>query len=505
MHLIQDPPARPEQPATSVDSLTESDRITSFATKNTLATVVVQGLGFVGTAMVAALSNAQYPDGAPCFKVIGVDINTEQGQAKINQINQGKPAIVSSDHNIDTAIKKAWQEGRLMATASLDAYLHADIVVVDINLDVDKSYDADSLNYDVDLSTYTRAIADVAQRIKEDTLVIIESTVPPGMTEEIVYPIFQTAFEQRGIEIQQLCLVHSYERVMPGANYLKSITDYYRVFAGITPAASNKARTFFEQFINVEDFPLTELASPRASELSKVLENSYRAMNIAFIQEWTEFAEEAGINLFEVLQAIKKRHTHNNIMAPGFGVGGYCLTKDSLLADWSKTNIFGSTTHLEKSIAAVQTNDRMPLHAFRLLQHAVGSLDNKKVALLGVSYLNDVADTRSTPADRFYDACASAGAELLLHDSLVRYWPEKKLEVSNDLKAIGEQKPDVVIFAVRHTEYLQLSAETLHDLFPSAQAIVDANNLIDDEKAAYLNGKNIQMVGVGKGHWKTIL
>ena len=508
VHAIQQPPVSKEAAASQsipTSNQSESERIASFVMKSALPIVVVQGLGFVGTAMVAALSVAQRSDGTPCFKVIGVDVDTEQGQRKVSKINAGKPAIVSSDSNIDDAIQLGWDEERLMATTLVDVYQYADVLVIDINLDVQKWYDESALQYDVDLSVYRKAIKDVAETIKEDALVIVESTVPPGMTEEVIYPIFRAAFDQRGLDIQKLSLVHSYERVMPGANYLKSITDYYRVFAGMTSGASLKARRFSEQFINVDEYPLTELASPRASEISKVLENSYRAMNIAFIQEWTEFAEEAGVNLFEVLRAIKLRATHNNIMAPGFGVGGYCLTKDSLLADWSKINLFGSASHLEKSIAAVHTNDQMPLHSFRLLKKAIGSLENTTIALLGVSYLNDVADTRSSPADIFYEACMAEGANMVLHDSFVSYWPERKLNVLNDLKAVGAQNPEVVIFAVRHSEYLQIDAETLYHLFSSAKVIVDANNIISDEKAAYLHGKNVRLIGVGKGHWKTLL
>ena len=147
----------------------------------------------------------------------------------------------------------------------------------------------------------------------------------------------------------------------------------------------------------------------------------------------------------------------------------------------------------------------MPLHSFRLLKKAIGSLENTTIALLGVSYLNDVADTRSSPADTFYEACMAEGANMVLHDSFVSYWPERKLNVLNDLKAVGAQDPEVVIFAVRHSEYLQIDAETLYHLFSSAKVIVDANNIISDEKAAYLTGKNVRLIGVGKGHWKTLL
>ena len=480
----------------------ETERVTSFAAEQETAIVVVQGLGFVGTAMTAALVGARRPDGAPCFSVIGVDLDNEHGRRRIEKINQAQPAVLSSDEKIDEAIREGWVEGRLLATSSKTAYAVADIVVVDINLDVEKKYVEDRLKYSVDLSTYEEAIEDVARHVREEVLVVIESTVPPGMTEKVIYPIFERVFTERALDVENFSLVHSYERVMPGANYLKSITDYYRVFAGMSPSASDKARAFFEQFINVKDFPLTELEAPRASELSKVLENSYRAMNIAFIQEWTEFAEEAGVNLFDVLRAIKKRSTHNNIMAPGFGVGGYCLTKDSLLADWARTSLFDSRSHLEMSVAAVETNDRMPMHTFRLLKEAVGDLNGKTIALLGVSYLNDVADTRHSPAGPFYDACIAGEAEVLLHDTFVFFWDEKAAHVETDLQKLSLGSPQIVIFTVRHSEYLRLEAEELFQLFPHTELIIDANNLISDEKAAVLRSRGLRVLGVGKGHWE---
>ena len=133
---------------------------------------------------------------------------------------------------------------------------------------------------------------------------------------------------------------------MPGPSYLNSIVNFYRVYSGINKESRLKAREFFESFINTQDYPLSEVHSNTAAEMAKVLENSFRAMNIAFIQEWTEYAEKAGVNLFEVIEAIRIRPTHKNIMLPGFGVGGYCLTKDPLLADWSYQNMFHSEKNL---------------------------------------------------------------------------------------------------------------------------------------------------------------
>ena len=129
--------------------------------------------------------------------------------------------------------------------------------------------------------------------------------------------------------------------------------------------------------------------------MAKVLENSYRAMNIAFIVEWSRFAEEAGVNFYEIIDAIRMRPTHKNIMYPGIGVGGYCLTKDPLLASWSRKNLFNGSGNLEQSEMGVRINDNMPSYAFDFMKRAfkINSLNKKNILLLGVSYRSDVGDT----------------------------------------------------------------------------------------------------------------
>ena len=161
-------------------------------------------------------------------------------------------------------------------------------------------------------------------------LVILETTVPPGTCERVVAPELAAALQRRGLQRDAFLLAHSYERVMPGEDYLASITHFWRVYAGHTPEAADACERFLAQVINVDEYPLTRLASTTASEIAKVMENSYRATNIAFIEEWARFAEAVGVDLFGVINAIRVRPTHSNIRQPGFGVGGYCLTKDLL-------------------------------------------------------------------------------------------------------------------------------------------------------------------------------
>ena len=169
--------------------------------------------------------------------------------------------------------------GNLTATTDAAAFALANIVVIDVNLDVRKPDDL--YRYEVVDEPFRRAIATVAEHIREDTLVVVETTVPPGTTERVVIPMIEASCRRRGLDPARVHVAHSYERVMPGADYLASITDFHRVFAAGNAATRHRVRSFLESFINTRDFPLFELDKPTASELAKVLENTFRAVNIA--------------------------------------------------------------------------------------------------------------------------------------------------------------------------------------------------------------------------------
>jgi UDP-N-acetyl-D-glucosamine dehydrogenase len=486
-----------------VDDKVEEEKLDNFV-NNIRKNVVVQGLGFVGAAMVAALSNAKNIDGDLLYNVIGVDLPDENNYWKIALTNCSKPPIVSTDKEISTAYDTAGKNGNLLATYSHYAYELADIVIVDIHLDIKKKKLGKVKDYDFTFDIYTEAIKSVAEKVKDDVLIIIETTVPPGTTEKVIQPIFTKTFDKRGMKSTLFSLAHSYERVMPGANYYNSIVNYYRVFSGINERSKVRAREFLESFINTDEYPLTELHSTHASEIAKVLENSYRAMNIAFIKEWTEFAESSNVNLFEVIDAIRVRPTHNNIMQPGFGVGGYCLTKDALLADWAYKNHFNNDGHLEMSINAVSINDLMPEYTFKLLNNSFPSLKGKKIIIFGVSYLSDISDTRYSPTEYFYDLCKKEGLSIVVHDPIVTYWEEKDLEIDVNLDGIKNLDAEIAIFTVKHKEYIELKANRILDLLPNIRLVIDANNVINDIVAWDLSRRGIKIAGVGKGHWNNM-
>lgn len=482
-----------------------ADSIREFIKKNgSRKVVVIQGLGFVGSAMLTAVAGAKSRTGQPLYAVIGIDLPTPSSYWKVGSINGGRLPVKSSDKHMLNVFNESFRRGNITATSDNYAYKAADIIVVDVNLDVKKYGLGTAKNIKVRMDSFISAVSQAAKNMRPSSLVVIESTLPPGTCEKILVPLFKKEFKKRGYKDTEPNLVYSYERVMPGKNYLKSITCYYRVFSGINENSSRKARRFFESFIDTKSYSLTELSSLTAAEMGKVLENSYRAANIALIQEWTELAESAGVNLFEVIGAIRRRETHKNIMAPGFGVGGYCLTKDPLLANWSRHILFSRPDHMDMSIEAVNINDKMPLHSFDLLKRRLKSVKNKTVLLMGISYLKDVADTRFSPAGLFYKRCDMEGARMILHDPLVDYWPELDLRIQTDLNTTKAGTVDAIILAIGHDEYINIQPRQYARLLKPKGLILDCSNVIDDKKAGILRKLNYKVIGVGKGHWNRI-
>ncbi|MFY7964211.1 MAG: nucleotide sugar dehydrogenase [Chitinophagaceae bacterium] len=414
--------------------------------------VVVQGLGFVGAVMSIVVSNALTEE----YAVIGIDLPNENTYWKICGINEGIFPVVADDPKIEIYYNNSRAKGNFLATYDAYAYSKADVIVVDINLDVQKKSNNENVleGYDVNLNPFKKAIETIGKNCKEDILVLVETTVPPGTSQKIVKPIIEDQLKQRGLQANKIKVAHSYERVMPGPKYIDSIQNFYRVFSGVDEASAIAAETFLRTVIKTDEYPLTRLGNTNATEMAKVLENSFRAMNIAFMVEWSRFAEEAGVDIYEVVNAIRMRPTHKNIMLPGLGVGGYCLTKDPLLASWSKQNLFNSSEALSQSEKGVKINDRMPVYAFEFFKKQFpSSLQNKKILLLGVSYLNDVGDTRYTPVEGFYKKLLAENCIVTLHDPHVPYWEEMNLKPNSNLAEVLSDNYDAIVITTGHKDY----------------------------------------------------
>ena len=460
--------------------------------------IVVQGLGFVGAVMSLVCANALTEE----YAVIGVDLANENTYWKIKSINDGIFPLIADDPKITEFFNNAKKKGNFLATYDLSAYKYADVVIVDINLDVQKqSYDKGQLkSFDVNLNGFKKAIKDIGENCREDVLILVETTVPPGTCEKVVYPILKEQLIKRNLKSEKLRLGHSYERVMPGPDYINSIREFPRVYAGIDKKSANETEKFLNTIIDISKCELTRLEHTNATEMAKVLENSYRALNIAFAVEWSRFAEEAGVDLYAMVNAIRARPTHSNLMYPGIGVGGYCLTKDPLLASWSRKSHFGSKFDLEMSINGVSINDQMPIFAFNRLIEVFGDLSSKRVTFLGVSYRGDVGDTRFTPVEPLVEMVEKTGAEITLHDPFISFWEEKQCSVVSDLTNALESDPDLVIISTGHSEYrMQTTLDILMNLNPCF--VYDTIGLFNEEQLNILQTKHMISV-LGRGDIK---
>ena len=457
--------------------------------------VVVQGLGFVGAVMSLVVSNSSKKD----YTVIGVD--RKESIEIIDNINNGIFPIKSSDPKIEEYYQNSIKKGNFLATYDVSAYSYASVIIVDINLDVQKNSDSKgNLNsYDVDLNPFKNAIRTIGKNCKEDVLVLVETTVPPGTCMKVVKPIIEEELRKRHLSVDKIKIGHSYERVMPGPEYINSIKNFYRVYSGIDENSAQETEKFLKTIISTTEYPLTRLGNTNATEMAKVLENSYRAMNIAFAVEWSRYAEEAGVNLYEIVNAIRMRPTHSNLMYPGIGVGGYCLTKDPLLASWAKINHFNSDDNLEQSERGVKINDKMPHYAFDFMKKAFAleSIINKKILLLGVSYRSDVGDTRYSPVEPFYLNCVDNKAIVDTHDPYVQYWEEINIKVSQDLEEKLDMTWDIIVFSAAHSEYKNPKVISKISKMSNVK-VLDTLGILKEKDIVELN-KNNKVKVLGRG------
>ncbi len=497
-----------------------------------LEIVVVMGLGFVGAVMAAVVADAQDKDGNPTKFVIGMQRPSTRSFWKTPFLNRGISPVISEDPEVPFMINRCVNEKKtLMATYTYDALKLADTVIVDVQCDYLKESLGNVRDGRADMEALEKSIEIIAQNINAQTLVLIETTVAPGTTEQVAYPIMKKVFKKRGIEGEAL-LAHSFERVMPGKNYVASVRDFWRVCSGVNEEATRRAVKFLNEVINTEKYPLTVLDRPIESETAKIVENSFRATLLAFMDEWSLFAERNGVDLTKVINAIKVRPTHSNIMFPGPGVGGYCLPKDGGLGVWAYRHIHGFEDDIFKiTPLAININDTRSLHVAQLTRDALRNMGrpiaSAEILLLGASYREDLGDTRYSGSELIVRKLTEMGAELRVHDPYVLHWWEfekqdeypgnshslkrffrgqeklKDLRVEQDLKNALDGT-DAIILAVRHKHYLNLDPDEVVGNAGGPIAVIDCFGILDDERIKRYFELGCEVKGLGRGHVKRI-
>lgn len=494
--------------------------------------VVVVGLGFVGAVMSAVVADSVDEKGRPQKFVIGMQRPSVRSFWKIPLLNNGISPMKSEDPEVEKIISRCVLEKKtLIATFAYDALEFADVVIIDVQCDYLKNELGNSRCGTVEMLAFEDSMRVVAERIPPHALVLIETTVPPGTTEQIAYPIMKKSFEKRGIRSEPV-LAHSYERVMPGRNYVASIRDFWRVCSGINEESKKRVVKFLNEVLNTKEYPLTVLDRPIESETAKIVENSYRATILAFLDEWSLFAERNGVDLKKVINAIKVRPTHSNIIFPGPTIGGYCLPKDGCLGVWAYKHILGWEDDIFKiTPLAVDINDIRALHVAQLTRDALRSMGrhiaSAKILLLGAAYREDVGDTRYSGSELIVRKLTEMGADIVVHDPYVEHWWE--FEAQDTYPATGHSRArffhrqekltelriqkdmwtamkrcDAIIWAVRHQQYLTLDPEEVIKSVGKPCAIIDCFCILDDNRIRRYFELGCEVKGMGRGHIERI-
>jgi UDP-N-acetyl-D-glucosamine dehydrogenase len=508
-------------------------RLAESARRDGKEIVVVMGVGFVGAVMAAIIADTVDPaTGKPSKFVIGCQRPSPRSYWKIPLLNRGISPVKAEDPAVDPMIVRCVNEKRtLVATFNSDCLKLADCVVIDVQCDYSKRDLGNLRTGQADMKALEETMRTIGDKIPAHCLALIETTVAPGTTEFVAWPILKKAFRLRGIASEPI-LAHSFERVMPGRDYVASIRDFWRVCSGCNPEARQRVEKFLREVLNTKDFPLTVMDRPIESETTKIVENSYRATILAFLNEWSLFAERNGVDLIKVIGAIKMRPTHSNMIFPGPGVGGYCLPKDGGLGFWAYKHILGFDDDIFKmTTTAIDINDTRGLHAATLTRDALRNMGRyiagANVLICGASYRQDVADTRYSGSEVVVRKLTEMGAEMRIHDPYVEHWYEletqdsypapgaslsrffrnqadlTKTRILQDLPA-ALKGVDAWILAVPHQPYLNLNPEDIVKWAGGPIAVIDCFGILNDDQIRRYFELGCEVKALGRGHIQRI-
>jgi nucleotide sugar dehydrogenase len=495
--------------------------------------VVVMGVGFVGAVMAAIVADTVDKETGKAGKfVIGCQRPSTRSYWKIPLLNRGQSPVKAEDPEVEPMIERCVLEKKtLTATYNNDCLKLADCVVVDVQCDFTKQDLGNMRSGKAEMSALEATMKTIGEKVQPNCLTLIETTVAPGTTEFVAWPIIKRAFAARGIDSEPL-LAHSFERVMPGRQYVASIRDFWRVCSGCNDEARERVEKFLKEVLNTEEYPLTVMDRPIESETTKIVENSYRATILAFLDEWSLFAERNGVDLIKVIKAIKVRPTHSNIIFPGPGIGGYCLPKDGGLGYWAYKHILGFDDDIFKiTPTAIDINDTRGLHVATLTRDALRNMGRQvagaAVLLCGGSYRQDVGDTRYSGSEIVVRKLTEMGAEMRVHDPYLEHWYELEKQDTypapghswarffrnqNDLVNMRVQRDlaealagaQAVILAVPHAPYLELEPDKIIKWAGNPLAVIDCFGILDDDKIRRYFELGCEVKGLGRGHIQRI-
>jgi len=379
--------------------------------------IAIVGQGYIGLPLAISAANSD-------FYVYGIDID----ELKINQLNSGQSPIEGlSNNEVKTVIDKA----RYIAVNNFEVINECEIVIICVPTPLN--------SYHVpDLTTFSNAVKVVGKHLTKGSLVVIESTIAPGTTRDLV---LETLKKESKLSEKDFDLAFSPERIDP-LNLKWNILNTPKIVSGLNEISLKRATEFYSKFVE----KIIEVQSIEVAETAKVLENSFRLINISFINELAVFCNKLGIDINEVIIAASTKPYGFMPFYPSLGVGGHCIPVDPIYLS-EKANQLG--TPIQMIDVASKVNKNMPEYFVGRADEKIGGLKDKSIIILGVAYKPNVADVRETPVESLIMGLISRGAQVSWHDDLVKQWNGSK-------SVVLSSNYDLAIIATPH-DYFDLS------------------------------------------------
>jgi len=442
--------------------------------------ISVIGLGYVGLPTFLVLANVRIKN-SYIYSVSGIEKDDKHGIFIKSCFENKKNWIKNNDPTFKKYLKNSFSRKDVVLRTDLNKINDTDIIIVSINFEVNNS------NKNI-FSNIVQLSQQIAAKIKKKTLIIFESTLPPGTCENIILPVFKKILKKRSLNLKDIYFAYAFERVMPGKNYINSIKFNYRCYSGINKESKIKCRNFLRTFIDYKKFNLTELNNITECESTKILENSYRAINISLIDEWTKISNILNINLPKIINAIKLRPTHSNMMRPGLGVGGYCLTKDPTFINFSLKNFFNKKASFPIISNAMKVNSNMEKTSLNYIMSKVNKLNKKKILLCGLTYKEDTADFRFSPSITLLKLLKKKGGVISVHDPYIE--KNKNLFKNYNIeKKFNGKKYDLIIFCTSHQKFNKIRPNDI----AKKTIIFDVNKSLTTKQIDLFNKKKYKL------------
>ncbi len=425
-------------------------------------TIGVLGLGYVGLPMAALFADKGY-------KVLGGDIS----EKVVESVNAGVSPIKES--GMDELVRRAVDRDLLTATMDVEGVVRDSdvlLIVVQTPIGTDKKPNLKAL----------RSACSTVATGPSGKLIIVESTLPPGATHEVIVPILESSGCKAG---EDFLLVYSPERAMP-TRLLQEIGSNPRIIGGISEKSSELGRLLYSDITSGE----LVITNIETAELVKVLENTYRDVNIALANEIAMLCEKLGVDAAKAIE-IANKHPRVNLLSPGPGVGGHCIPKDPYFALESARK---HGLELKVISSARKVNEDMPKHMLEIIEKALSSagkkLEDSKIAILGVTYKGDTNDTRGSPSRDIIQSLLPI-SDVYSHDPLATQDFGGKF--SNDMDD-AVKDADCVVVVADHAEYMKLDLDRLSKMMKKPGVIVDGRRILDPKHA---KEKGFSYFGVG--------